>query len=80
MPGKRQDLLLEIVKELPKIYFLVMAGPVSRTGEFVVRDKNYFANLESYVDKHNLHQRVKIIPEYVEGCDYIHLMLSAFRF
>ena len=71
MPGKRQDLLLEIVKELPKIYFLVMAGPVSRTGKFVVRDKNYFANLESYVDKNNLHQRVKIIPEYVEGCDYI---------
>ena len=71
MPAKRQDLLLKIVNELPERYCLVLAGPMSCTGEYIKRDENYFADLKLYITQNKLNQRVKLIPEYVEASDYI---------
>ena len=41
IPSKKQDFILRVLRELPDDYFVMLVGPVSRSGGHKKRDQDY---------------------------------------
>lgn len=66
MPSKQQHFLIKVVQRLPDRYRLVLVGPLVDSGPLAIRDRSYFASIQSDVGKLGLSQRVIIVPSFVE--------------
>lgn len=67
IPRKKQDFLIEVLKDLPNEYSLILAGPLEKKGSYSKRDIMYFKNLKNNIIKNKLQKRVKIFSKYIKN-------------
>ncbi|MCB9991208.1 MAG: glycosyltransferase family 4 protein [Rhodospirillales bacterium] len=83
IPQKNQRFLLDVLRELPEEYKLVIAGPKVVDGPLYERDKNYLQDIYDSIESYGLTGRVHIVPDYVESADFMKLadlyMLPAYN-
>ncbi len=68
-PLKNQVFLVDILKDLPDPYKLVIAGPLLETGPNRDRDKEYLKLINSKIKEYGLQDRVKLIPHFIKNAD-----------
>ena len=66
MPSKNQLFLIEMARRLPERFKLIIIGPVVDSGPLASRDRRYFDQIMAAIDEHGLHERVQVVPEFVE--------------
>lgn len=66
-PLKNQIFLLDVLKELPIQYKLILAGPKIEAGPLYERDALYFDGILSKVKEYGLENRVEIIAKFIEN-------------
>jgi len=71
MPQKNQIFLIEVLKNLPKKYKLILAGPKIKGGNLFFRDKNYLQKIKKLIIQYNLQNRVLLIEKFVDAEKYI---------
>jgi asparagine synthase (glutamine-hydrolysing) len=71
MPQKNQIFMLDVLKELPESYKLLLAGPRAETGLYEARDREYFQDIENKITEYGLQDRVHIQTGFVEAADYM---------
>ncbi|MBU4377320.1 MAG: glycosyltransferase family 4 protein [Candidatus Omnitrophica bacterium] len=68
-PSKNQILLLDVLRELPEKFKLVLAGPVVDSGPLFERDKNCLGKIKEKIRKYGLESRVELKSEFIENVD-----------
>jgi glycosyltransferase involved in cell wall biosynthesis len=71
MPQKNQIFLIEVLKNLSNKYKLILAGPKIKSGNLLVRDKNYLQKIKRLIIQYNLQNRVLLIEKFVDTEKYI---------
>ncbi|MBF0160006.1 MAG: glycosyltransferase family 4 protein [Magnetococcales bacterium] len=73
IPGKNQIFLLEVLRQLPLHYKLVLAGPWLQTGPHGERNSAYVARIRQQIDEWRLGDRVLLQTGFVVAADYVRL-------
>jgi len=71
MPRKNQIFMIDVLKNLPANFKLILAGPAIKQGVNFDRDHKYFENILTLIGRHKLRDRVEIIQNYVESSEYM---------
>ena len=80
-PGKNQLFLLEVLRQLPSKYKLILVGVVQNTNERGIKEKkslsscSYFNCVKEYIKEHDLNDRVQVIDRFVDN-PYDYMTLS----
>ena len=73
MPLKNQLFLIEILKELPSKYKLILCGPIVKSGIHLRRDNDYYHEIKEKINDNELADRVLMITKYVDSSKYMKL-------
>lgn len=68
-PSKNQMFLLDVLKELPNNFKLVLAGPAVESGPLFERDRDYLQKIREKIAKYNLEPRLELKAGFVENVD-----------
>lgn len=71
MPQKNQIFLLEVLKELPERFKLLLGGPQVNSGLFKTRDSSYFSEILAKMKINSLEKRVHIQIGFVDAANYM---------
>lgn len=71
MPQKNQIFLLEVLRQLPVNFKLLLAGPIVKNGLHKARDEAYFNDILTKIEASGLQKRVKIQVGFVNAANYI---------
>lgn len=74
IPRKNQIFALKVLKELPKEYKIVIAGPLKE------ENKNYFNKVKEYIKENSLSDRVFIITEFIPDIENYMKLSDVFLF
>jgi glycosyltransferase involved in cell wall biosynthesis len=77
---KNQIFLLDIMKDLPENYKLLLAGPTVPKGPFHERDKNYLEDIKRKITEYGLGSRVRVEAKLIDNVDEYLKMSDAFLF
>lgn len=70
-PNKNQIFLLEVLKLLPTVYKLILAGPLSELGPFKRRDQEYFNSIVARIKMYGLESRVELKSGFLSNPEYL---------
>ncbi len=70
IPRKNQIFLIDVLKDLPSSYKLILAGPLVDSGPHKERDHAYLSSIYAKVKEYGLNERVLITPYFVESAPY----------
>lgn len=73
MPLKNQLFLIDVLKELPDQYKLILCGPVVQSGVHLNRDQSYLKKIKKKIQDNKLNERVLLITDYVDSSKYMKL-------
>lgn len=73
MPQKNQLLIVSALQFLPSEYVAVLAGPFIKEGPLYGRDLEYMDTIKKNIKEYNLHDRVHLVPDFVEAENYMKL-------
>lgn len=71
MPQKNQIFLIDVLKDLPEEYKLLLAGPRVDSGIYKDRDERYFQEILKRIKEYDLSDRVHIQEGFVDAADYM---------
>ena len=69
-PNKNQIFLVEVLKHLPTVYKLILAGPLSESGPFKQRDQEYFDSIVTRIKRYGLESRVELKSGFLSKPEY----------
>lgn len=80
IPRKNQIFLLDVMKNLPQRYKLLLAGPVAGRGPLGERNRNYLSNIKEKITEYFLDDRVQLEARFIENVDEYLKMSEVFLF
>ncbi len=69
-PNKNQIFLVEVLKYLPTVYKLILAGPLSEAGPYQQRDQEYFNSIVRKVERYGLESRVELKSDFLSNPEH----------
>lgn len=70
-PQKNQIFLIDVLKQLPENFKLIIAGPIVKSGNLLERDIAYMNDIKARIKAYNLQERVHVISERVDAAKYM---------
>ena len=69
MPSKNQVFLIDVLRQLPHHYKLLLGGPLSTTGPLSTRDRAYLDRTQAAITRYGLDDRVKVVSGFINRPD-----------
>lgn len=79
-PSKNQIFLLDVIKELPEEFKLVLAGPIIESGPLFKRDRDYLKKIKNKIIEYHLEPRIQLETRFVDNVDEYLKMSDVFLF
>ncbi len=80
MPLKNQSFLIDVLKQLPEQYKLVLAGPVECAGPNAKRDQAYRREINEKIKSYGLVGRVEVVEKFITNPDEYMKMANVYVF
>jgi glycosyltransferase involved in cell wall biosynthesis len=79
-PSKNQIFLLDVIKNLPERFKLLLAGPVVEGGPLAERDRAYLNQIKEKITESRLESRVQLEPKFINNVNEYLKMSDVFLF
>jgi glycosyltransferase involved in cell wall biosynthesis len=79
-PSKNQIFLLDVLKNLPEEFKLLLAGPIVESGPLYERDQDYLNKIKGKIGELHLESRVQLEARFVDKVDEYMKMSDVFLF